>query len=767
MRLSRFICTQAYWVSRAILVLGAIALSAGVSAQITPGPGYTIKRLDGDNDVSQHFAFSNVFGNQRIGFYYLADRAALVSGACNSSRCSITSTLTSLGDSGKFVSAAALPGNFFRPLVAYYDASNEDLRAGVCSDTFQCSFFLTDRVLDSGGNVGQYTAMAINPATGFAVISYYVATAGVGDARVYACSNADCSAGSVQTIETNGDVGRNSAIAFGADIGNFTNLYAVYDNASTGQVRFARAISPFNAFGVIDLGAGSDPAISVGSSGFPDIVYRGADNSLKYVRCLSFDCSGANQVTQTIAPAGFGFAPSITHLRNSLANAQKQSAGGQPKLFITTQEPSTGTLYGILCNDSACANPVVGPLENRPGLGGASIASNLDNGRPIAFYHDAIAQDVRATEFLQASGATLRRGIAVNGFSASLPNVATRSDGRAVAIWLRERTPIIGICSDLACSSISERATGGGNTDTRPAIVVRPNGRPFAYYSAFGGTEAWDCSDANCTSGTARFVSGAGSSTSSVAELALRSDGIPVMVYLNRSTNEVFAYLCADINCTSGAAKLLATESVSNTSLSAFALNVGADNRPIVSYLRGNIDTGVQERRMLRCADVICSTASAVTLLSSPLPSQETPMALQSNGAPAFIEQQAPQGQNQSLVRCANPACSSLSAGLLPMFTGVSSGSMRFKPGDLALFDASDVTAGGYRECADASCSSATFTPVIRSAVSGPQASALFSGRLVLNAGNQPVLIFDEILQQDIWLALPQSDPVFKNGFEN
>ncbi len=748
---SRSIIPRKRFLLGVLALLSTFAFSASAIAQITPGPGYTIKRLAGDNEIAQHFAYVRAANDQRTGFYYLADRGALAAGTCGGAACTISATLTSSGDRGQFVSAA-LPGVFNRPLVAYYDATNQDLRAGVCGNNSGCGGLSTDRILDSGGDVGQHTSMAINPATGFAVISYYAATAGVGDARVYACSNADCSAGSVNTIELSGDVGRNSAVAFGANLSNFTSVFAVYDNQTTGQVRFARAVSPFNSFGTSDLGAGSDPAISVDSAGLPTIVYRGADDSLKHARCLSLDCSGTNLVTRTLAAPGEGLAPSITRLPTG-------------NVFITAQVASTGSLLGYVCNDVDCTNPQILTMETGPNMGGTSIASSYDNGRPLAFYHDAAAKDVRASECTQLNCLTLQRRISVNGNSVSLPSVALRSDGRAVAIWLKQRTPIIGVCSDLVCSSVTERATGGGNTDSRPAIAIRPDGRPIAYYSAFGGTEAWDCLDANCTSGNARFVSGTGSSTSTVAELALKADGVAVMLYLNNSTNEVFTYLCADFNCTSGTSRLLATEPVLNTFLSAFAINVGADNLPIVSYQRNNFNTNVIERRMLRCADASCSAVSALTLATSPQSAVATPMALQSSGAPAFIEPQL--FPNLNLVRCADPGCSSTSASFLPFSRNDRTSTMRFKPGNLALFDASTGPIGGYRECADSSCSSATFNPVIISVGGNPQPNADFFGRLALSSSNQTALIFDETQQADIWLALPLSDTVFKNGFEN
>ncbi len=724
------------------------SMTTSVAAQISAGPGYTVARLAGDNQLGQHFSFARTTGDASVGFFYFADRTALYAASCNGSSCTAGGALTNTGDRGQFVSAAALPGAFNRALVAYYDATNQDLRVGTCTSSSSCSGFSADRVLDSAGDVGQHTAIAINPVTGFAVISYYVATAGIGDARLYVCGNADCSTGSAGTIATAGNVGRNSALAFGANIGNLTNLFVVHDDQSSGQVRFERGVAPFTSFGGIDLGAGSDPAISVGSSGFPDIVYRGADDRLVHVRCLSFDCSGANQVTQALAVAGKGFAPSIARLPNG-------------NVFITAQEQASGTLFGYVCNDAVCASPQVLTMEEGPNLGGVSIASSYADGRPLAFYQDAFNQDVRSSECSTAACTALQRRIAANGISATAPNLALRSDGRAIATWLQDRTPVIGVCSDLSCSAVTERATGGANTVVRPAMVVRPDGRPFAYYTAVGGTAAWDCADIDCTTGVDRFVSGSGNSTSNIAELALRSDGLPVMLYYRNTTNEVFLYLCGDINCTTGTTRSLITEPTANsTTLSAFALAVGADNRAIVSYLRYSNNFALSERRLLRCADIACTTASASTLMTNPSFASNTPLALQSNGAASFVEFST---STPGLIRCNDPDCNSISTAALPVAIN-SSRSLRFTSSGLAIIDGGTRNNNnGFFECTTTNCTSPTFnTTIVGNAATPTQ----FSGPLVLSSDDRPAQILQESSAQDVWLALPMSNSIFRNGFE-
>jgi hypothetical protein len=727
----------------------ALLLGQPAGAQITAAPGYTIKIVDGKNELTEFFAVTRAFaGDQLKAFYYLADKQALYYGECSGSTCNLRTQLTTTGDRGKYVSVANIPSAPGAPLIAYYDATNADLRVASCF-TSSCLGLAGDRLLDGGGDVGGYTSMAVSPVTGFAVISYYSAT--FGDARLYACADAGCTTGSVSNIETTSDVGRNSALAFGANLANFTNLFAVYDDATLGEVRFARGIAPYSSFGAISLGSGTDPAINVGSSGFADIVYRGPSDNLTYVRCTALDCTSLNRVSQVLAGSGKGFSPSITRLPNG-------------NVFITASEPATGSQFGYVCNDAVCASPQVLTLGGAATTASASIASNYADGRPLAFYLDSANKQIRSGECTVPTCTGVTSRVALNGFSPTLPNLAVRPDGRVVTAWIRDRTPYIGICSDMSCSTVTERNTGGGNTDVRPAIVVRPDGRPFVYYTSFGGTGAWDCNDTECATGTARTVSGLGNSTSNTAELVLRADGRPVMAYYNDSSKQVFVFTCDDINCASGSAHLVATEPTAGISFfSGLSLTLAAGERAVVTYVRAASPDGglsfTSERRFARCADSNCSSASVSTLATAPaIFSANNYSAAQSNRNVSFGE-----GATK-LISCSSNDCATFSTTTLPFGAAESPNTMRFKPGNIPLFDANaGGQPAGYVDCLDAACISSNRVAMI---VSTPPSAASFAGRLALRANGDAVSVVAEANQQDVWLALPVSATIFANGFE-
>jgi len=74
-----------------------------------------------------------------------------------------------------------------RGLISYYDAGNGDLKVAHCSNLLCTAATLT--TVDSAGNVGQYSSVTIG-ADGLALISYYDETNG--DLKVAHCSNLFC-----------------------------------------------------------------------------------------------------------------------------------------------------------------------------------------------------------------------------------------------------------------------------------------------------------------------------------------------------------------------------------------------------------------------------------------------------------------------------------------------------------------------------------------------------------------------------------------------
>jgi hypothetical protein len=119
----------------------------------------------------------------------------------------------SIGDVGWYASIAI--GVDGLPVIAYYDFTNGNLKVAKCVNA-ACAGTSTLSTVDSAGDVGYYASIAIG-ADALPVMAYYDATNS--ELKVAKCVNAACSGGTstLSTVDPAGFVGEFPSIAIGAD----------------------------------------------------------------------------------------------------------------------------------------------------------------------------------------------------------------------------------------------------------------------------------------------------------------------------------------------------------------------------------------------------------------------------------------------------------------------------------------------------------------------------------------------------------------------
>jgi len=136
----------------------------------------------------------------------------------------IATTVDSVGTVGQYTSLRLNSSGF--PVISYYDATNKDLKVSVCTDA-TCSAGNTLTTVDSTGDVGWYTSLALN-SSGFPVISYSDNTNK--DLKVSVCTDATCTTNTLTTVDSTGDVGQYTSLALNSSgypvisYYDFTNL---------------------------------------------------------------------------------------------------------------------------------------------------------------------------------------------------------------------------------------------------------------------------------------------------------------------------------------------------------------------------------------------------------------------------------------------------------------------------------------------------------------------------------------------------------------
>lgn len=332
-----------------------------------------------------------------------------------------------------------------RPLVAYYDTRTRDLRLYVCADA-ACSSSVSGspRTLDSDGDVGNWVSMAMRPGD-LPLIAYYDATNA--DLKIYDCDDTACSSGTARTADgTGSSVGGMTSIAIRADgrgvvayysqTGTDLKLYFCADaNCSTG--------APYLAHSEGYIGQGN--SLVLRPNGVAGVLhYAIQTGNVFYNECTDLTCT--DMVGGRLRQDGGSQGP---------YSALVLRADGRPLGVMSTDSANVRTLVLSDCQSATCAGTSQpSRVIDEPGVGeGVSMAIGPD-GAPVMSYYDrsngALKYYRCADANCTAGGAHTVDDIGNVGLYTSL---AIRTDGRPViSYWDVGRGALkLHICATPEC----------------------------------------------------------------------------------------------------------------------------------------------------------------------------------------------------------------------------------------------------------------------------------------------------------------------------
>ena len=215
---------------------------------------------------------------------------------CNDAACTggdeTLSTVDSAGFVGLFSSIAL--GADGLPVIAYPDETNFDLKVAKCNDAACAGGDETLSIVDSAGFVGSTPSIALG-ADGLPVISYTDRT--THDLKVAKCDDAACAGGgeTLSTVDSAGQVGEMTSIALGAD-----GLPIVsYHDSTNRDLKVAKCNDPACAGGDETLSTvdsagevGIFSSIEIGADGLPVIGHHDQTSfDLRIAKCSHPSCS--------------------------------------------------------------------------------------------------------------------------------------------------------------------------------------------------------------------------------------------------------------------------------------------------------------------------------------------------------------------------------------------------------------------------------------------------------------------------------------------
>lgn len=316
---------------------------------------------------------------------------------CHSPDC--TNVTTSFIDAGGTSWTSIAIGSDGMPVISYYDSSNHALKFAKCNDP-ACSGgdeFL--RTIDSSGDVGHYSSIAIS-ADGTPIISYaeLVVIGGASNdfaLKVAKCDNSECSSRTATTVDDAGNVGTFTSIAIGPDdlpiisyrdnTNTTLKVAKCNDSACSGNDETITTVDDSTN----NVGVFSD--ISIGGDGLPVIAYQDATaGTLKVAKCNDAACAGGDETISIVSGSTNNKVRWISIMISS---------DGFP--IISYQDDDLGALKIAKCNDLACSgnDEIIRTLDNSDNDVGeySSIAIDSD-GLPVISYHDVTAGDLKVAK---------------------------------------------------------------------------------------------------------------------------------------------------------------------------------------------------------------------------------------------------------------------------------------------------------------------------------------------------------------------------------
>jgi Bacterial Ig-like domain len=217
-----------------------------------------------------------------------------------------TGMIDSSGGMGPGVSLVRDAGG--RLHATYYDAVGDDLRYATCGGSCQSQANWETATVDSGGDVGQYTSLAVDGA-GRLHVSYY--DNGSVDLRYATCGGGCTVAANWQTVTVDaaGEVG-----FFPSLVVQGTRVDIAYYDLGNQDLKYATCASDCSVAGnwqatTVD-GAGSvgaEPSLRLDAAGRAHLLYYDNDgNALRYATCATACGSAANWQTIRADPAAAG-----------------------------------------------------------------------------------------------------------------------------------------------------------------------------------------------------------------------------------------------------------------------------------------------------------------------------------------------------------------------------------------------------------------------------------------------------------------------------
>jgi hypothetical protein len=423
------------------------------------------------------------------------------------------------------------------PVVAYFDAANQDLKLVHCSSPTCASTPADD------GDVGRYSSLRLSG--GNPTVSYYDADATT--LTVLRCGNADCSTPRdfnapnpcpantscfTQPDGVDADSGRGSALVIdggGRPVVSYLSAANSSSNGGLSILRCGDAACRSGNVNTISAGGTVGPSTSIALDGASNPVVSFWDavaGKLKVLHCVNTTCSGAvaNGSPGTPCPGASNCLATPDAAANvGQYNSLQVDGAGRP--VVSYYDIAAGKLKVLHCGDANCTSAanVIATPDTTSSNNGQYSSLQLDASKfPVVSYYDAVFGRLKVLHCGDANCT---------------------------------------VAGSLTIASVDSAANVGLFT----SLAMDPLDRPVVSYYDFtnGDLKIAKCANATCTNGGVIFAADTLSNrppspplppagldnVGQFTSLALDASGFPIVSYYDATNGDLRVLRCRTTTC--------------------------------------------------------------------------------------------------------------------------------------------------------------------------------------------------------------------------
>ncbi len=382
---------------------------------------------------------------------------------------------------------------------------------------------------------------------------------------------------------------------------NTIQVFQIYNNDSGAPAAYTSSTTRTQTSIADANTAGNQSSLAIGTDGLPVISYFDDTNDdLAVLKCGNAACTSGNTVTK-IADGG-----------GDIWGRETNIAIGTDGYPVIAHWNETDTDLAITkCSNASCSSNTTTKFADADATGRAPSIVIGASGLPIMAYRNTTDTDLMISECTTIDCTALNTIQDSSGNYGPYSDIVLGSDDFPIISHRDSGNSDLAItkCSTANCSSRSTATvafTSGGfdtsiaiGTDDLPIITSMEN-------SSSEVLKIVKCGNAACSSGNTTTTIDPADNVGRWTSVAIGNDGLPVISYINFTSNDLVVTKCGVASCASGNTTTTFTGAGFDVGIEFTSLAVPADGLPVVSHF----DITSNNVAVLKCADASCSQAT-------------------------------------------------------------------------------------------------------------------------------------------------------------